>query len=60
MVDLEKLVATWHPFYSLLNEICAATATTLQALNPRGEIKPPRLVAPTARISDLAGKIIGI
>ena len=32
----------------------------LEVLNPRGEIPPPPFVAPTARITDLAGKKIGL
>jgi hypothetical protein len=37
-----------------------AEAVTLEVLNPRGEIKPPPTFAPTPRVTDLAGKKIGI
>ena len=33
---------------------------TLGVLNPRGEIKPPTISVPTPRVTDLAGKKIGI
>jgi hypothetical protein len=32
----------------------------LEVLNPRGEIKPPPTLAPAPRVTDLAGKKIGI
>jgi len=35
-------------------------AVTLEVLNPRGEIKPPPTLAPSPRVTDLAGKRIGI
>jgi hypothetical protein len=37
-----------------------AEAVTLEVLNPRGEIPPPKVFAPSPRVSDLAGKKIGI
>ena len=37
-----------------------AEAVTLEVLNPRGEIKPPPTLAPSPRVTDLAGKRIGI
>ena len=37
-----------------------AEGVTLEVLNPRGEIKPPPTFAPTPRVTDLAGKRIGI
>jgi hypothetical protein len=37
-----------------------AEVVTLEVLNPRGEIKPPPTLAPTPRVTDLAGKTIGI
>jgi hypothetical protein len=45
---------------SPLNEASAAAAVTLKALNPRGEITPPPVYAPSARTSDLSGKKIAI
>ena len=33
---------------------------TIEVMNPRGEIPPPPFFAPTARITDLAGKKIGL
>ncbi len=44
----------------LANTIFAGAAVTLTVLNPRGEIIPPPLIAPSARISDLAGKKIAV
>ena len=44
----------------LANAIFAGAAVTLTALNPRGEIIPPPLIAPSARIPDLAGKKVAI
>jgi hypothetical protein len=32
----------------------------LTVLNPRGEIEPPKILAPQPRIADLAGKRIGL
>ncbi len=32
----------------------------LELLNPRGEIEPPPVFAPTPRVKDLAGKKIGL
>ncbi len=37
-----------------------AEGVTLEVLNPRGEIKPPPTFAPSPRVTDLAGKKIGI
>jgi len=37
-----------------------AEAATLEVLNPRGEIPPPPINAPSERITDLSGKKIGI
>src|SRR4030042_6679994 len=37
-----------------------AAQVSLELLNPRGEIKPPPTFAPTPRVTDLAGKRIGI
>lgn len=33
---------------------------TLEVLNPRGEIEPPPTLAPSTRVTDLAGKKIGL
>ena len=44
----------------LANAIFAGAAVTLTVLNPRGEIIPPPLIAPSARIPDLAGRKIAI
>ena len=38
----------------------AAAAVTLTVLNPQGEIVPPPLIVPSARIPDLTGRIIAI
>ncbi|MBN1849866.1 MAG: hypothetical protein JW932_14930 [Deltaproteobacteria bacterium] len=38
----------------------ASDAVTIEVLNPRGDIKPPPLLVPTPRVTDLAGKTIGI
>jgi len=38
----------------------AEASATLKVLNPRGEIEPPKTLAPAPRVSDLAGKKIGI
>jgi hypothetical protein len=46
--------------HSFLNEASGATAVTLKVLNPRGEITPPPVNAPSARISDWGGKKIAI
>jgi hypothetical protein len=45
---------------ALANAIFAGAAVTLTALNPRGEITPPPLSAPSARIADPAGKKVAI
>jgi len=49
---------------SLLVTVCwvgpVAAQVSLELLNPRGEIKPPPTFAPTPRVTDLAGKRIGI
>jgi hypothetical protein len=49
---------------SLLVTVCwvgaASAQVSLELLNPRGEIKPPPTFAPTPRVTDLAGKRIGI
>ena len=44
----------------LANAIFAGAAVTLTVMNPRGEITPPPLTAPSARIPDLAGRRIAI
>lgn len=38
----------------------AVAEIKLEALNPRGEIEPPPTLVPAARVTDLAGKKIGI
>jgi hypothetical protein len=38
----------------------SAAGVKLTVLNPRGEIPPPPVSAPSARIADLAGKKIGL
>jgi len=35
-------------------------AATLEVMNPRGEIPPPPFHAPSPRVTDLAGKTVGI
>jgi hypothetical protein len=44
----------------LANALFAGAAVTLTVLNPRGEITPPPLSAPSARIADPAGKRVAI
>lgn len=44
----------------LANAIFAGAAVTLTVLNPRGEITPPPLIAPSVRVPDLANKKIAI
>jgi hypothetical protein len=44
----------------LANAIFAGAAVTLTALNPRGEIMPPPLIAPSGRLPDLTGRKIAI
>ena len=49
----------WLSFLALSIPIMAE-ALTLEVLNPRGEIKPPPTLAPSPRVTDLAGKRVGI
>ncbi len=44
----------------LADEVAAAGSVTLKVLNPRGESEPPPNLAITARVTDLAGKKIGL
>ncbi len=44
----------------LMFQACTAGGVKLQVLNPRGEIELPPVSAPSARVSDLAGKKIGL
>jgi hypothetical protein len=44
----------------LIAQACSASGVKLQVLNPRGEIELPPVSAPSDRISDLAGKQIGL
>jgi hypothetical protein len=37
-----------------------AQSATLEVMNPRGEIPPPPFHAPSPRVTDLAGKTVGI
>jgi hypothetical protein len=46
--------------YSPINNLSAEAAVTLEVLNPRGEIKTLPTLAPVPRVTDLAGKKIGI
>ena len=43
-----------------ISQASLAETVTLEVLNPRGEIPPPPLHAPSARIPDLNGKKVGI
>jgi hypothetical protein len=49
---------------SLVVSLCWVGAVVaqvkLEVLNPRGEIEPPPTLAPAPRVTDLAGKKIGI
>ena len=49
---------------SLIVSLCwvgqVVAAVTLEVLNPRGEIEPPPTLAPTARVTHLAGKRVGL
>ncbi len=44
----------------LMNEVSYAATVTLTVLDPRGEITPPPISAPAARVADLTGKKIAI
>ena len=44
----------------LISAMYADAAVTLTVLNPRGEITPPPLIAPSTRIPDLTGRKIAI
>ena len=44
----------------LMSTTFAGAAVTLTVLNPRGEITPPPVAPPSARIADLTGKKIAI
>jgi hypothetical protein len=44
----------------LAKEVAAAGSVTLKVLNPRGESEPPPNLAITGRVTDLAGKKIGL
>jgi len=46
--------------YIPINNLSAEAAVTLEVLNPRGEIEPPPTLAPKARVTDLAGKRVGL
>ena len=46
--------------YMLMVQACATGGVKLEVLNPRGEIELPPVTAPSTRISDLAGKRIGL
>jgi len=46
--------------YSPINKVSAEALVTLEVLNPRGEIEPPPTLAPVPRVTDLAGKKIGL
>jgi hypothetical protein len=46
--------------FFVLQVAAIAEAVTLEVLNPRGEIPPPPVLAPTPRVTDFAGKRIGI
>lgn len=61
---MKKRTNWWLIGVSLLVTLCwvcpVVAAVTLEVLNPRGEIKPPPTLAPAPRVTDLAGKKIGI
>ncbi len=44
----------------LADEVTAAGSVTLKVLNPRGESEPPPNLAIAGRVTDLAGKKIGL
>lgn len=46
--------------HSPINRVSAEASVTLEVLNPRGEITPPPTLAPAPRVTDLAGKKIGL
>lgn len=54
------LVASLWVGYASTAARAAVGPVTLKVLNPRGEIEPPPTLAPTPRVTDLAGKKIGI
>ena len=43
-----------------VKEVLAVSPVTLKVLNPRGEVEPPPTLTPTPRVTDLAGKKIGL
>ena len=47
-------------FFALAHVSTAHGAVTLEVLNPRGEIAPLPIAAPSARLATLAGKTVGI
>ena len=55
---MEKRIAVVAP--QSAQEAAAAGAVTFRVLNPRGEIEPPPILAPTPRVAELAGKKIGL
>ena len=38
----------------------ALAEVTIEVLNPRGEVDPAPIIAPSARVPDLAGKKVGV
>ena len=52
-LTLGFFIALWHA-------APARGEVTLEVLNPRGEIAPTPIVVPSARLSTLAGKKVGI
>ena len=42
------------------NETMAPATTTLEVLNPRGEVDPPKTMSISPRVTNLAGKRIGL
>ena len=55
---MEKRIAVVAP--PSAKEAAAAGSVTFKVLNPRGEIEPPPTLAPTPRVTELAGKKIGL
>ncbi|MFC1534740.1 hypothetical protein ACFL7M_15410 [Thermodesulfobacteriota bacterium] len=45
---------------SLVTAASSLAKATIEVLNPRGEIKPPKTLGISPRLTDLAGKTIGL
>jgi hypothetical protein len=61
---MKKGINIWLTGISVLMALLCvgpvAAEVSLELLNPRGEIEPPPTLAPTPRLTDLAGKRVGL